>query len=130
MCCDGKQSKTDGTEQRAEEQQRQRGDGLQKRVEAAAPWSIRERCVCRAGDRYVCRSVGRLETGEAAGMRDFAGDLFRRKKGCQGCGNSISARWEIDVDLVGFVGSGGRCRDSRWTGVDDKICTRPEAVET
>ncbi|RZR80732.1 hypothetical protein BHM03_00006807 [Ensete ventricosum] len=30
--CDWKQSKTDGTEQRAEEQQRQRGDGLQKHV--------------------------------------------------------------------------------------------------
>ncbi|RZS13127.1 hypothetical protein BHM03_00044658 [Ensete ventricosum] len=68
----------------------------------------------------MCRSVG--EAGDWGGGQDFAGDLFRRKKGCQGCGNSINAHWEID--------SGGRCRDSRWTGVDDKICTRPEAVET
>ncbi|RZS27716.1 hypothetical protein BHM03_00061238 [Ensete ventricosum] len=76
----------------------------------------------------MCRSVG--EAGDWGGGRDFAGDLFRRKKGCQGCGNSINACWEIGSDLVGSVGSGGRCRDSRWTGVDDKICTRPEAVET
>ncbi|RZR92524.1 hypothetical protein BHM03_00020836 [Ensete ventricosum] len=75
-------------------------------------------------------ALARLETGEAAGMGDFAGDLFRRKKGCQGYDNSISARWEIGADLVGCVSSGGRCRDIRWTGVDDKICTRPEAVET
>ncbi|RRT46682.1 hypothetical protein B296_00046736 [Ensete ventricosum] len=48
--------------------------------EAAAPWSIRERCVCRAGDR-LCQCVGalaRLETGEAAEI-----SLLRRKKGCQ-----------------------------------------------
>ncbi|RRT81086.1 hypothetical protein B296_00014363 [Ensete ventricosum] len=32
MCCDEKQSKIDGKEQRAEEQQRQRGDGLQKHI--------------------------------------------------------------------------------------------------
>ncbi|RWW59310.1 hypothetical protein BHE74_00033765 [Ensete ventricosum] len=72
------------------------------------------------------RSVG--EAGDWGGNRDFAGDLFRRNKGCQGCGKSISDHWEIGVDLVGSVGSGGRCRDSRWIGVDDKICTRPEAV--
>ncbi|RRT53446.1 hypothetical protein B296_00047064 [Ensete ventricosum] len=47
ICCDGKQSKTDGTKQQAEEQQRQRGDGLQKRVVG---------------------SLVRLETGEAAGI--------------------------------------------------------------
>ncbi|RWW56904.1 hypothetical protein BHE74_00036342, partial [Ensete ventricosum] len=75
-------------------------------------------------------ALARLETREATGMGDFARDLFRRKKGCHGCGNSISAHWEIGADLVGSVGSGGRCRDSRWTGVDDKICMRPEAVET
>ncbi|RRT31498.1 hypothetical protein B296_00054689 [Ensete ventricosum] len=95
--------------------------------EAATPWSIRERCVCRAGDRW-CQCAGalaRLETGEAAEI-----SLLRRKKGCQGCGNSINARWEIGADLVGSVGSGGRCRDSRWTGVDDKICMRLEAIET
>ncbi|RWW51184.1 hypothetical protein BHE74_00042501 [Ensete ventricosum] len=97
------------------------------RQEAAAPWSIRERCVCRVGDRW-CQCAGalaRLETGEAAGI-----SLLWRKKGCEGCDNSISARWEIDADLVGSVCSGGRCRDSRWTGVDDKICMRPKAVET
>ncbi|RRT68878.1 hypothetical protein B296_00030792 [Ensete ventricosum] len=86
---------------------------------------------CLQGQRPLvpmCRSVG--EARDWGGGRDFAGDLFRRKKGCQGCGNSINARWEIDADLVGSVGSRGRCRDNRWTGVDDKICTRPEAVET
>ncbi|RWW04398.1 hypothetical protein GW17_00032379 [Ensete ventricosum] len=57
------------------------------------------------------QSVG--EAGDWGGDRDFAGDLFRRNKGCQGCGKSISAHWEIGVDLVGSVGSGGRCRDSR-----------------
>ncbi|RWV78158.1 hypothetical protein GW17_00060918 [Ensete ventricosum] len=41
----------------------------------------------------MCRSVG-----EAAEI-----SLLRRKKGCQGCGNSISARWEIGADLVGSV---------------------------
>ncbi|RRT34663.1 hypothetical protein B296_00054818 [Ensete ventricosum] len=71
MCCDGKQSKTDRMEQRAEEQQRQRGDGLQKHV-------VGYRCVCRAGDRCVCRArdrwcqcaraLARLATGEAAGI--------------------------------------------------------------
>ncbi|RRT32647.1 hypothetical protein B296_00052738 [Ensete ventricosum] len=76
----------------------------------------------------MCQSVG--EAGDWGGSRDFAGDLFRRKKGCQGCDNSINAHWEIDADLVGSVGSGGRCRDSRWTGVDDKIYMRSKAVET
>ncbi|RRT61023.1 hypothetical protein B296_00026216 [Ensete ventricosum] len=75
----------------------------------------------------MCRSVG--EARDWGGGWDFVGDLFRRKKGCQGCGNSINARWEIGADLVGSVGSGGRCRDSRWIEVDDKICTRPEAVK-
>ncbi|RWV87322.1 hypothetical protein GW17_00050695 [Ensete ventricosum] len=116
---DGKQSKTDRTEQRPEEQQRQRGDGLQKRI---------ERLQGRRPLVPMCRSIG--EAGDWGGGQDFAGDLFRRKKGCQGCDNSISARWEIGADLVGSVGSGGRCCDSRWTGVDDKICMRPEAVET
>ncbi|RRT67050.1 hypothetical protein B296_00001238 [Ensete ventricosum] len=106
------------------------------RQEAATPWSIRGRCVCRsicrAGDRWCqcAGSLARLETGDWGGDRDFARDLFRQKKGCQGCGNSICARWEIGANLVGSVGSGGRCRDSRWTRVDNKICTRPEAVET
>ncbi|RWW36299.1 hypothetical protein BHE74_00058688 [Ensete ventricosum] len=76
----------------------------------------------------MCQSVG--EAGDWGGGWDFAGDLLRRKKGYQVCGNSISARWEIGADFVGSVGSKGRCRDSRWTGVDDKICTRPEAMET
>ncbi|RWW41569.1 hypothetical protein BHE74_00052955, partial [Ensete ventricosum] len=47
----------------------------------------------------MCRSVG--EARDWGGGWDFAGDLFRRKKGCQGCGNSISACWEIGADLVG-----------------------------
>ncbi|RWV84329.1 hypothetical protein GW17_00053963 [Ensete ventricosum] len=47
----------------------------------------------------MCRSVG--EAGDWGGGWDFAGDLFRRKKGCQGCVNSISACWEISADLVG-----------------------------
>ncbi|RWW04829.1 hypothetical protein GW17_00031930 [Ensete ventricosum] len=37
------------------------------RQEAAAPWSIRGRCICRAGDRW-CQCAGalaRLETREA-----------------------------------------------------------------
>ncbi|RWV80466.1 hypothetical protein GW17_00058262, partial [Ensete ventricosum] len=60
--CDGKQSKTDGTEQRLEEQQRQRGDGLQMRVIGYA--------VCRAGDRWCqcAGALGRLETEEATGI--------------------------------------------------------------
>ncbi|RWW44376.1 hypothetical protein BHE74_00049876 [Ensete ventricosum] len=113
-----------------------------RKQEAVGPWaghgtwSIRGRrvcrSICRAEDRW-CQCAGalaRLETGEATGMGDFTRDLFRRNKGCQGCGNSINARWEIGADLIGSVGSGRRCRDSRWTGVNDKICTRPEAVET
>ncbi|RZR75029.1 hypothetical protein BHM03_00048186, partial [Ensete ventricosum] len=71
-----------------------------------------------AGDRW-CQCAGallRLETREAAEI-----SLLRRKKGCQGCDNSISARWEIGADLVGSVGSGGRCRDSRWTGLESTI---------
>ncbi|RRT65121.1 hypothetical protein B296_00010815 [Ensete ventricosum] len=63
----------------------------------------------------MCRSVG--EAGDWGGGRDFAGDLFRRKKGCQGCGNSINARWKISADLVGSVSSGGRLAAS----ADDKF---------
>ncbi|RWW26767.1 hypothetical protein GW17_00008840 [Ensete ventricosum] len=40
------------------------------RQEAAAPWSIRGHCVCRAGSRW-CQCAGalvRLETGEAFGI--------------------------------------------------------------
>ncbi|RWW43068.1 hypothetical protein BHE74_00051310 [Ensete ventricosum] len=84
----------------------------------------------RAGDRW-CQCVGalaRLETGEATGisLEIYSGE----RKDAKVTGNSISAHWEIGADLVGSVSSGGRCCDSRWTGVDDKICTRLEAVET
>ncbi|RZS01428.1 hypothetical protein BHM03_00031280 [Ensete ventricosum] len=101
------------------------------------PSMLQQQVVCQLCDKVdhsakVCRSrprlpppLLRLETGEAAGI-----SLLRLKKECQGYDNSISARWEIGADLVGSVGSGGRCRDSRWTGVHDKICTRLEAVKT
>ncbi|RZS26601.1 hypothetical protein BHM03_00059959 [Ensete ventricosum] len=95
----------------SEEQQRQRGDGLQRLEEE-------QRSSSTAGDRWCqcAEALLRLETGEAAGI-----SLLWRKKGCQGCGNSINARWEIGADLVGSVGSGGKCRDSRWTRLESTI---------
>ncbi|RRT33014.1 hypothetical protein B296_00020484 [Ensete ventricosum] len=64
--------------------------------------------VATAGDRW-CQCAGvlaRLETGEAAGMRDFAGDLFRRNKGCQVYRNCSSARWEKLSDGCSFTEKG------------------------
>ncbi|RZR78237.1 hypothetical protein BHM03_00003517 [Ensete ventricosum] len=95
---DGKQSKTDGTEQR------QRGDGLQKRVEAAAPWSIRGRCVCRAGDRW-CQCAGvlaRLETRDAAGisLEIYSGE---RKDAKVAATVSALARRSVLISLVPSV---------------------------
>ncbi|RWV98860.1 hypothetical protein GW17_00038267 [Ensete ventricosum] len=93
MCCDGKQSKTDGMKQRAEEQQRQRGDGLQSNDYSVSIYCVsvgssgtleHSRALRLQGRRPLvpmCRSIG--EVGDWGGGQDFTGDLLRRKKGCQ-----------------------------------------------
>ncbi|RWW39504.1 hypothetical protein BHE74_00055157, partial [Ensete ventricosum] len=95
----------------AEEDRRKGAAGARRKIYCVAArnsetlgrhgtWSIRGRrvyeSICRAGDRWCQRAgvLARLETGEAAGMGDFARDLFWRNRGCQGCRNCSSTRYE------------------------------------